>query len=269
MSRTIYCRPVTCDHNTEIAIRTYLWNEAPLYTCGCRAVLLDMSRMYRPRSPEVIDLTCNSDTELLDIEEIIDLVDESDQRQENQRLASWREEWETRTRQAISNCLSEPHKITLAHFRSDEPMSWGEFIDQHPYANVLIDWVIMHRFSVEDPDNTDFVVCCRACSLLRSVVRDFHFVAQHHQSMRVDFDSDGTLSLPCDVMPKHYIASQYGNIRAAKFEIVGGGQSSSMCWHCFKSPYTVVGPFDCDNVVFTNSRSSHIGSGWLHANFDL
>jgi len=290
MSVNILSRPASCDHDSDIV---YSVDDdysdpsvMPLYSCGCRAVKFPVSRIYRPPTPEVIDLTCDSDTEalsdtddLMDIDEIVDFVDEAARRR-RQPDESWENYYLRRTRDAINRCLSEPHVISLSSWISDAPMDWGEFVDQNPTARVFVDWVIMrprgeviydHTISDHVVVPTDrhvdsnyrlrYSVYCGQCAAANSP--NLERIHSFSTYVDVDFDSNGALTIGCDLMPKHWIASRWGKVLAAKFEILAGGNSSSNCQHCHKAPYNVVGPFDVNDVVFDHSHSSFIGNGYI------
>ena len=150
MSKYIFARPVSCVHDSEV---TYSIDDdysdplvLPLFACGCRAVVYDMSRAYRPPSPEVIDLTSDdtiplSDAEsVLDIDEILDLVNDRER-----RVAEFHEHYIEQMRVAINNCLSEPYILKISTWSSLEPEHWPAFMDQHPTCDVEIDWVIVRR----------------------------------------------------------------------------------------------------------------------------
>lgn len=336
-----FARPVSCAHDSDV---TYSIDDdysdptvLPIFSCGCRSVPLDMSRMYRPPSPEVIDLTSDdtvplSDTaSIMDIDEILDFVDGSGNRISRQvqfeqtryaeflrvrdeehvrlrdardggaqsrrlaalerepgrreRIAAWEASYLENMRTAVNNCLSQPYTMTLRSFPSDDPMEWGEFVDQHPTVRVKVDWVILRRTGVCVYDHTvrrhvtvpcdrhidsahfrlNYHIVCNACSQLPRVLECTERIHGVCYEIDVDFDENGTLTVGVDLMAKHWIARHCGKVLAAKFEIAAGGQASHWCLHCDKRPFNVVGPFDTTNVRFQHSRTDFVG----HPLFDI
>lgn len=299
MSVNILSRPASCDHDSDIV---YSVDDdysdpsvMPLYSCGCRAVKFPVSRIYRPSTPDVIDLTCDSDTEplendeeMMSVDEIVEFVDEAEQRRRaeaDQRVRTWHASWLERTRTEINNCLSEPYKMTMHSFQSDAPMSWGEFIDQNPSVVVDVDWVLMRprrdyvvpahpmaRYREAFPHDRhidsygymlNYHTYCSACSVRPEIVYEYEHIHGVHYYMNVDFDSDGVLTIGCDHLSKHWLASRWGKVLAAKFQINAGGQNARFCGKCYKRVITVVAPANASNIVFAHAFSSYIGSAWL------
>lgn len=237
MSRHIFARPVTCVHSTDIV---YSVDDdysdpsvLPLYACGCRAVLFDMSRMYRPKTPELVDLTSD---DVMTIDDILDFVDNRPAAHPLVELVNadisrrWSENYIQTIRRYMNQFLGAPMKGFLS-----EP-NVVEILADVPTIRVRVDWILV----VDDRYN-NFNVMCSSCYSQDRANMEL-FVDACEIDLDVDVGDDGHFSVCVDYLPQHSAMMHRGRYHAARFLYPAQGQRARYCCNCATPIVNVIRP---------------------------
>jgi len=248
-----YCRPASCDHDSELddcAVDSFV----PIYKCGCIAERFPLSRIYRPPSIELVDLTSDdtiplSPTVVWRIDDIL-----ADMELEVLPSATLIED-----RMEISRLLSRPVVLQLKSRVTGFNLT--EWVDAHDVLPVLINWVVILRRGYQ-PFDADFnpmycVVCEHCAGMLCGADGLYDRIFESPVSgLTLEVDSAGQMIVDCEFHPKRYVAHRHGRLLGAKFAMRSAGMASLFCVRCNQPTFQAFPP--TSDVRFDYHPSSYI-----------